>query len=104
MNRTSYIVGPLLATALVACKPSPRYTLTEATDPKTGTRTAYRINTETGAAELARWMEPDNCGAIRFWEPVEDRKTALEMVKAIQTANKANAKQAAEIKAGTFTY
>jgi len=104
MNRISYIVGPLLATALVACKPSPRYTLTEATDPKTGTRTAYRLNTETGASESLQWVEPSPGRTLRFWEPIHDQRTTLEVLKAYKNADAANAKQAAEIKAGTFTY
>lgn len=100
MKRTSYIVGSLLATALVACKPSPRYTLHEGTYPENGKPATMRIEHATGETLILMTAKTSDDLVVHWWQPVADRKTALGIFK----TDKANAKQAAEIKAGTFTY
>ncbi|NBZ96645.1 MAG: hypothetical protein EBR40_09525 [Proteobacteria bacterium] len=110
MSRISYMVATLATISLVACKPSPRYTLHEGTDPRTGTRCTFQINERTGEAAALKNVALSTNNSICYWEPIHDQRTAVAIVQVYKDAtnsaatDKANAKQMQEIKAGTFTY
>lgn len=80
MNPTSFIVGALLATTLVACKQSPRYTLHQGTDPRTGQPVTMRLNNETGEVrELTTFKAYTGLWAV--WSESMDIGTAWKVDK-----------------------
>jgi hypothetical protein len=97
---TSYIVTALAAISLVACKPAPRYTLHQGTYPENGRTATLRIENASGETEILMTAKTSEDLTVHWWQPIADRKTALNIFK----TDKANAKQMQEIKAGTFTY
>jgi hypothetical protein len=78
-----------LCTLIVAgCypSPSPRYTLHDGTDPQLGTRSTIKLETATGACEILKTCTPSSNTVLHYWEPIQDQKTALLVIKAYQEA------------------
>jgi hypothetical protein len=73
----------LTAISIVACKPAPRYTLHEGTDPDNGTRTTIRIDTTTGEAWQLDKI-PANGGTLSLWRPILERDTAIRAAALIR--------------------
>lgn len=87
MSPTSCLVGALLATTLVACKPSPRYTFHEGTDPDSGGRATLRMDENTGKAEILKSIRPESGYSIAYWKQTYSEDTAMEVIKVYARAN-----------------
>jgi hypothetical protein len=78
MSPTSYIVAPLLATALVAC--SPRYQIQPGFDPITGTQTTIRLDTKTGATTILKSRNAYKTYSVYSWEEIYESDVAQRIV------------------------
>lgn len=90
MSRTSYIVTALAAITLVACKPSPRYTLHEGTDPLTGRPATMKLNIETGEVTQLSTIKTHNgqWGAWTCYLSGQDAyKAASQLAERTETNN-----------------
>jgi hypothetical protein len=86
MSAATYTLTAIATIALVACSPSPRYTLHDGTDPQLGGRSTIKLETATGACEILRSCTPSSNTVIHYWKPIHDQKTALLVIQAYQEA------------------
>jgi hypothetical protein len=88
MSRTSYLVTAVAAISLVACKPSPRYTLHEGTDPLTGRPATLKVNIESGETKILKSLNTLKTNNIYSWEDVYESDAAhriqLHWFRAVQ--------------------
>lgn len=78
MSRISYIVATLATISLVACKPSPRYTLHEATDPRNGNKITLLLDTTKGQAAYLGGYQTTN-GTWLVWRGIDDFNRAYKL-------------------------
>jgi hypothetical protein len=78
MSAATYTLTAIATITLVACSPSPRYTLHETTDPRDGHQMTVLLNTSTGQASYLGGYKTTN-GTWLVWRSIEDFNRAYKL-------------------------
>ncbi len=90
MKRLLYLFTAAITITLAACKPAPRYTLHEGTDPLTGRPATMKLNVETGEVTQLSTIKTQNgqWGAWTSYLSDQDAcKAASQIADRTQTNN-----------------